>query len=218
MGAPAADRVWSAGHGGDGLMSVKVCTAEFMLSTVAGLDMRRTWFPRVVAERFLESTKDGTITRAPDAVVMIDGDVTWFNNSPDPQMVAVQVTRAPRTIVAQNPSTVVIHDSWSWAKGASPTADYPSIMQDAFGGRAQIDRPEASAEALKFGRLFIDGDSTQAMVPIGELAPMHSLHFRYIASVQTPGIWTSPSEFEPRWEAHARWARLIVLAGPVGSA
>ncbi|OMB79297.1 DUF7172 family protein [Mycolicibacterium conceptionense] len=198
-------------------MSIKVCTSEYMLSTVDGLDMRRAWFPRVVAEAFLESTKDGTISRAPDPVTMIDGDVTWFNNSPDPQVVALQVTRAPRTIVAQNPGTVVIHDAWSAAKGVSPVADYPSVTQDAFGGRAQIDRPEASAENLLFGRLFLDGDSTQAMVPIGVLPPKHSMHFRYVCSVQTPGTWTSPSEFESRMEAHARWTRLVALASPVGA-
>lgn len=199
-------------------MSVKPCTAEYMLATVDGMDMARTWFPRVVAERFLQSTKDGEITRAPDPVTMIDGDVTFYNNSRDPQIVMVQVHRAPRSILAQNPSTVVIHDSWSWAKGVSPVADYPSITQDAFGGRAQIDRPENAADALKFGRLFIDGESSQAQIPIGELPPKHSLHFRYICAVQTPGTWTAPSEFEPRWEAHARWTRLRVLASPVGSA
>lgn len=198
-------------------MSIKVCTSEYMLSTVAGLDMSRSWFPRVVAEAFLESTKDGTISRAPDPVTMIDGDVTWFNNSPDPQIVALQVTRAPRTIVAQNPGTVVIHDAWSAAKGVSPVADYPSVTQDAFGGRAQIDRPEAAAENLLFGRLFLDGDGTQAMVPVGVLPPKHSMHFRYVCSVQTPGTWTSPSEFESRIEAHARWTRLVVLASPVGA-
>lgn len=202
---------------GGAAVSIKVCTSEYMLSTVAGLDMRRSWFPRVVAEAFLESTKDGKIERSPDPVTMIDGDITWFNNSPDPQFVALQVTRAPRTIVAQNPGTVVIHDAWSSAKGVSPVADYPSVTQDAFGGRAQIDRPEAAAADLLFGRLFLDGDSTQAMVPIGELPPMHSMHFRYVCSVQTPGTLTTPSEFEPRMEAHARWTRLVLLASPRGA-
>lgn len=51
---------------------------------------------------------------------MIDGDLSWFNNSRDPQIIAVQVNRAPRTIVSQNPGTVVIHDAWSVAKGVSP--------------------------------------------------------------------------------------------------
>ncbi|ORA38126.1 DUF7172 family protein [Mycobacterium aquaticum] len=199
-------------------MTVKPCTMEGMLATVDGLDMARHWFPRIVAERFLESTKDGTISRAPDPVTMISGDIDWYNNTGDPQVVAVQVNRAPRSIVAQNPGTVVIHDAWSHAQGVSPTADYPSIVQDAFGGRAQVDRPEARAEDLKYGRLFIDGDGSQAWVPIGVLPAKHSLHFRYLAAVQTPGVWTSASEFESRWEAHARWARLLVFATPVGSA
>jgi hypothetical protein len=198
-------------------MSIRICTGEYLFSTVAGLDMRRTWFPQVVAERFLESTKDGEITRAPDPVTMIDGDLTYFNNSPDALMIQVQVIRAPRTIVAQSPATVLIHDAWSWATGVDPTADYPSVMQDAFGGRVQINRPEIAAKDLKFGRFFAECDTSQVWVPIGELAPKQSLHFRYVASVQTPGTWTTPSEFEPRWEANAYWTRLLAFATPVGS-
>ncbi|OHU29012.1 hypothetical protein [Mycobacteroides chelonae] len=198
-------------------MSIKVCTSEHMLSTVTGLDMRRNWFPDIVAERFLESTKDGPISRSPDPVTMIDGDLTYFNNSPDPVFMTVQVIRAPRSIVAQNPGTVVIHDAWSWAVGKSPTADYPSVIQDSFGGRGQIDRPENAADKLLYARLFLDGDSTQAWVTIGQLDPYESLHFRYLAAVQTPGVWTTPSEFEPRWEAQARWTRLLAFSMPVGS-
>lgn len=198
-------------------MSIKVCTAEGLLSTVDGMDLSRSYFPRIVAESFLESTKDGPIQRAPDPVTMIDGDLTWFNNSSDAQMVTVQVIRAPRTIVAQSPSTVVIHDAWSWAVGASPTADYPTIIQDAFGGRVQLDRQEVAAEDLRYGRFFADGDSAQSWVPIGRVEPMESLHFRYLAAVQTPGAFTAPSEYEPRWEAAARWTRLLALAAPVGS-
>ncbi|BBY78875.1 hypothetical protein H7I53_17865 [Mycolicibacterium pulveris] len=198
-------------------MSLRVCTSEYMLSTVDGLGMRRTWFPRIVKERFLESTKDGEITRAPDPVVMIDGDIDWYNATPDRQAVTVQIIRAPRSIVAQNPSTVVIHDSWSFAKGARHVvADYPSVTQDAFGGRAQVNRASAAAKDLAYGRLFVDGESSQVWVPIGVLEPGESMHLRYVASVQTPGVWTAPSEFESRWEAHALWTRLLVFAGPVG--
>lgn len=199
-------------------MSIKICTSEYMISTVDGTDMRRNWFPRVIAESFLESTKDGEIQRSPDPVTTIDGDLTWFNNSPDPQVVTVQLIRAPRTIVAQNPTTVVIHDAWSFAKGVSPTADYPTVIQDSFGGRVQLDRQEVAPEDLRFGRFFADCDSSMAWVPLGEIPAQHSFHFRYIAAFQTPGAWTSPSEFEPRWEAYARWARLLAFANPVGSA
>lgn len=197
-------------------MTVKICTSEYMLGTVAGLGMRRNWFPRIVAEAFLESTKDGEIKRSPDPVTMIDGDISWTNNSPDAQMIFVQVLRAARSVVAQSPSTVVIHDAWSFAVGASPTADFPSVVQDTFGGKMQIDRPAAAAADLKYGRFFADCDSAQAWVTVGQVDPQESVHFRYLAAVQTPGVWTKPSEFDALWEAKARYARLLVFATPLG--
>lgn len=187
-----------------------------MLSTGRGLGLSRAWFPRVVAEAFLESTKDGEIKRAPDPVTMIDGDISWTNNDSDAQAVFVQILRAPRSIVAQSPSTVVIHDAWSFAVGRSPTADFPSVMQDSFGGKLQFDRPAAAAADLVYCRQFFDSDATQAWVSVGVVEPQESLHFRYLAAVQTPGVWTVPTEFDARWEASARWARLLVFATPVG--
>lgn len=197
-------------------MTVKLCTSEYFLSTVDGAGPRRAWFPRIVAEAFLESSKDGEIKRSPDPVTMISGDLSWTNNSKAPQVIFVQVIRAPRSIVAQSPSTVVIHDAWSWAVGPSPTADYPSVIQDTFGGKLQYDRPSAAAADLKFARQFFDSDSSQAWVTIGRVEPQESLHFRYLAACQTPGVWTMPTEFDARWEANARWARLIAFALPVG--
>lgn len=197
-------------------MSIKVCV-EDMVSTVEGTDMRRAWFPRIVAEAFLEATKDGAIKRAPDPVTTIDGDLTWFNNSDMDQHVTVQVLRGPRTILAQSPSTVVLHDAWTWAVSQNPTADYPSVHQDTFGGRVQIDRTSVSGADLQYGRFFYDTDSSAEWVTIGVVPAHEVLHFRYLAAVQTPGIWTTPTEFTPRWEANARWTRLIAFAGPVGS-
>lgn len=197
-------------------MTVKICTYEYMLGNVNGLGARRSWYPRIVAEAFLESTKDGEIKRSPDPVTMIDGDLSWTNNTPDPQYLFVQVLRAPRSVVIQSPSTVVIHDAWSYAVGRSPTADFPSVIQDTFGGKLQFDRPAAAAADLKFARQFFDGDSAQAWVTVGRVDPQEAMHFRYLAAVQTPGVWTSPSEFDARWEANARWARLLAFATPVG--
>jgi len=197
-------------------MSVKICTSEYMLGTVDGLGMTRSWFPRIVSEAFLESTKDGEISRSPDPVTMIEGDLSWTNNHDDAQHVFVQVLRAPRSIVAQSPCTVVIHDAWSYAVGKSPTADYPSVMQDTCGGKLQFDRPAAAAADLVYCRQFFDSDSSQAWVTVGRVDPQESMHFRYLSAVQTPGVWTTPSEFDPRWEANARWARILVFATPVG--
>ncbi|ABD58151.1 hypothetical protein PBI_COOPER_34 [Mycobacterium phage Cooper] len=197
--------------------SLKICTAEYMISDVRGIGVRQTWLPHVVAEQFLESTKDGEIKLAPDPVTMIDGDLTWFNNSPDPVKVMVMVHRAPRSIVAQNPATVVIHDAWSHQVGKSPSADYPSVIQDTFGGRLQVDRASVAKDLLQFGRYFLDGDDSQTYVNLGVVPAKQSFHFRYLAAVQTPGVWTQPSEFEPRWEAYARWTRLVAIGSPVGA-
>ena len=81
----------------------------------------------------------------------------------------------------------------------------------------QVDRPEVAPADLQFGRFFFDFDSCQEWVSVGVVPSMQLLHFRYLAAFQTPGVWTTPSEFEPRWEASARWARLLAFATPVGS-
>lgn len=199
-------------------MSLKICTAEYMISSDKGTGVSRTWLPRLVKEQFLESTKDGEIKLSPDPVTMIDGDLTWFNNSRDYQRVWVLIHRAPRSIVAQSPATVVIHDAWSHRIGETPVADYPSVIQDTFGGRLQIDRASVGRADLQYARYFFDGDDSQVWQDIGVVPPQQSFHFRYIAAVQTPNVWTVPTEFEPRWEAHARWTRLVALGAPAEAA
>lgn len=195
-------------------MSIKVCVAPNLISTVNGIGLARTWFPRIVKEAFLESTKDGEIERSPDPVTMIEGDLTFFNNSDADLQMWVHVLRAPRSIVTTNPVTVVIHDSWSWAVGVNPQADYPSVNQDSFGGKLQIDKASTSGEDLKFGRYFLDGDDCETSVDIGLVPAMESLHFRYRAAVQTPGVWTTPTETTPMYEAKAFWTRLQAFTIP----
>jgi len=198
-------------------MSVKICTGAYMLSDQNGVGLRRNWFVGVVAQAFLTSTKDGKIDRAPDPVTMIDGDLTWFNNSPDPVHITVQVHRAPRIIVTTNPIEVVLHDAWSFDVGENPTADYPSVIQDTMGGKFQIDRDSVAADQLQFAKYFLEADDCQVPVTVGEVPAGESLHFRYLCAVQTPGVWTQATEFEPRYEASAYWTRLLAIARPVGS-
>lgn len=195
---------------------IRPCTGEFLLATADGLGMRDTWFPRVVAEAFLKSTKDGEIKRAPDPVTMISGDLTYYNNTPDRQAIAVLVARAPRGVIAQSPGTVVIHDAWSFDVGTSPSATVPTVTQDSFGGKCQIDRDSVAPADLLYGRVFYDCDATQAWVNIGLVKPGESLHFRYLAACQTPGVWTEADtdNFTSRWEAHARYTRLRAFAMP----
>lgn len=198
-------------------MSLKLCTGEYLISDSRGFGLRQNYLPRVVSEQFLESVKDGEISRAPDPVTMIDGDLTWHNNTDDVQMLFVQEHRAPRTLVSQSPGTVVIHDAHSFAIAKNPQADFPSITQHMTGARLQIDRGSVARDQLLYGRIFMDYDESWAWNDLGEIQPGESVHYRYLAAVQTPGVWTLPSEFDPRWEAHARWTRLRMYATPRGS-
>lgn len=199
-------------------MSLKLCVGEYMLSDHRGLGMRKNYFPRIVTQAFLKSTRDGTIERSPDPVTMIDGDLSWHNNTPDVQALTLQIHRAPRTIVAQSPSTVVIHDAFSFRTGVSPAANFPVIKQSRHGGRLQCDRASVARDEVKYARLFFDFDDSTSWHTLGEIPPGHTVHVRHLVAVQTPGIWTLPSEFDPRWEAHARWSRLRLWAAPRGSA
>lgn len=188
-----------------------------MLSDTRGLSPRRTWFPRVVDEAFLTSTKDGTIQRAPDPVTMIDGDIAWTNETGDDQQVSVHILRSSRGIVVSNPSTVILIDAWSWDIGVNPQADFPSVTSDAVGGGLQIDRASVAPDSLQFAQVFIDGDNTQAYADVGVVPDGQVLHFRYMCSVQTPGVWTESTDWTPRFEANARYARLSVVAAPVAA-
>lgn len=197
--------------------NLKICSFEYLLSTVDGLGVATDWLPRVVKQAFLQSTKDGDVSISPDPVTMISGDLSWYNNTDDSQFICVIVHRAPRSIVAQSPTTVIIQDAWTTLISPVGTAaDYPSVDADSIGGRLQIDRPDANPDDLLYGRYFLNMDDSQAYVPVGVLPPTWTFNFQYLAAIQTPGTWIEPTQFDGRWEATANWARLIALASPVG--
>jgi hypothetical protein len=197
--------------------NLRIMTAEYMISNTAGLGVKTNWLPRVVTQAFLQSTKDGDIQISPDPVDMITGDMTWFNDTGDPQVIWVLVHRAPRAITAQNPCTVIITDGWTSQIGVNPQANSPGVSDDWFGGKLQIDRPATLAADLHYARYFLEGDDLVSYVPVGVVPPTQMFQFRYRAAVQTPGVWTEPTVFQGEYMAYAYWTRLVALASPVGS-
>lgn len=191
-------------------MSLKICTAEFMVSDAKGFGLSQTWLPRIVAERFVQSTRDGTVARAPDPVPFIDADLAWTNTSTDPQHLTVSVHRASRSLVTSDPNTLVFDDAVSWSVGKSPTAARPAAVDNGIGGRIKRAR---STQNLKFSRLFIDRGDWVSYHDIGPVLPEQSIHFRYMCLFSTPGEWRA--SVQPRYEASARWARLRAFASPM---
>lgn len=196
-------------------MSIKVCTSEHVISTTAGMAMRRTWFPSYLKGAYLLSTKDGEIQRSPDPVTMIEGDLAFYNNSPAALDVWVTVQRAPRSIVTTQPGTVILQEAYTFDVGIDPSAEEPSVFRDAFGGKMQTDKAATSGKDLKYGRYFLDDLDSLVKVPCGTVPAEQGLHFRYICAVQTPGVWTTPTEEPPRYEANARYVRLFADSLPV---
>lgn len=199
-------------------MSLKVCTGPHLISTVDGTGLAKSWFPGVVDEVFLESTKDGEIQRAPDPVTMIDGDLYWTNGGTEALTGTVIVKRAPRTILTTDPCTVLIQDAWSWVINASPQADSPSVTADSAGGKMQTNKASTASKDLAYGRFTLEIDESEVTVPVGVIPPGEALHFRYLAAAHTPGLWISSDDpdDDPRYEAHAYWTRLLLFVTPGG--
>ena len=199
------------------LTNLKIATAEYMLSTTAGLGVTKSWLPQVVQQAFLQSINDGNVAVSPDPVTMISGTMSWFNAAADPVDVWVIVHRAPRGIIAQDPCTVIITDGWTWQVGLNPVANTPSVSDDQFGGKLQIDRPNTLAANLQYARYFLQCDDSVVYVPIGIVPCQQRFVFSYVAGVQTPNVWTMPTAFQAEYMAYSYWTRLIALASPMGS-
>ena len=195
-------------------MGLALCCAEHMISDRNGIGLRSTWFPRVVDEAMLKATKDGEIQYAPDPVTTIEGSLYWFNNTPDDQSVSVLVKRAPRSIITTNPCTVTLQDAWTFQVSKNPTADDPAISTDGFGGKLMKNTASTAADKLEFCRLFLDCDVSQVWVPLGVVPAREAFHFRYLCAVFTPGLWIEAEKPAPRYEAKARFTRLIAFASP----
>ncbi len=192
-------------------MSLKVCTSEAMLSTDRGLEFTSAWLPRLVAERFVGSVKDGTVDRAPDPLPFIGADFSWTNTTDLSQHLYVGIHRASRSFVTTNPNAVVIDDAVSWDIGESPSAPRPSTTNlNGIGGKIQMTRP--SNAKVQFGYLFGDRDDYIFNVEVGHVIPGDTLHFRYACLYSTPGTWRVSDD--PRYEAFCRWVRLRCWAAP----
>jgi hypothetical protein len=193
------------------MTSVKVCTAEWMLSDPRGMEFGREWMPRIVSERFLTSGMDGVIERTPDPLPMIEGDLVWTNSTPSDQHLIAVLLRAPRSLVTSSPNTVVMDDAVSWDVGVSPNAPLPAASRSGIGGRMKNTR--ATTKKIAFGRVFMDRDDAVSYYDLGPVYPDRTAHFRYRCLLSTPGEWRTPNQ--NRHEAYARWARLMFLASPM---
>lgn len=191
-------------------MTVKICTAEWMVSDTGRLGLAPGWFPRLVAERMATSGRDGVVDRAPDPIPFIDAEMTWQNTSGSPQHLYVSVHTASRSLITSNPNTLALDDAVSFDVGVNPRATVPVGVASGVGGRLKTTRGNA---ALQYGRYMTDYEDSVMYVHVGEVPDGQAAQFRYRCLFSTPGEWRAA--VNPRYEAYARWARLRMFASPM---
>lgn len=190
-------------------MSLRICTAEFIVSDSTGTGFSQAWLPFLAADRMATSGKDGNVDRAPDQVPFIDSEILWTNTYADPVHPMVSIHRAPRSLVTSSPNTLVLDDAWTWDIGLSPAAPTPLGTNSGVGVRFQT---RQSAYSLVYTRFFRDFPDSVSYVEMDAVDPGQTLHFRYRCLYSTPGGWRTP--VQPLHIAQARWARLRLWIAP----
>lgn len=190
-------------------MSLRICTAEFMVSESSGTGFSNAWIPNLVAESMVTSGKDGTVDRSPDQVPFIDGEMIWTNSYDDPVYAMASVGKAPRSITTSTPNTLVLDDAYSWDIGISPSAPTPFGANNGSGERIQNSPTTIPVGYLRYFRDFPDAVN---YVSLGTADPGESVHFRYRCLFSTPGNWRAA--VQPLFLAYARYARLRLWVSP----
>lgn len=190
-------------------MSLKICTAEFLISDSHGTGFSQAWLPFVAAERMATSGKDGNVDNAPDQVPFIESEILWTNSYDDPVHTMASIGRAPRSIVTSAPNTLVLDDAWTWDIGISPAAPLPTGTNSGVGMRCET-RP--SFQPVIYTRYFRDFPDSTSYQDLGQVDPGETVHFRYRCLFSTPGAWRTP--VQPLMTAQARWARLRLWVAP----
>lgn len=191
-------------------MSITICSSDWLFSGPRGTGLADGWMPRIVAERFTTSTKDGNVERSPDAVPFIDAELTWTNSLDTAQECWLSTHRAPRTMVASNPNSYVLDDALSWDIGVSPNAPAPFASENGVGCKLQT--TPFAINQVTYGRLFRGWDDSTRFELVGTVDPGETVHVRYRALFTTPGQWRAPAQ--ALQVVRAYWVRLRLWAIP----
>ncbi|EHI13134.1 hypothetical protein KEK_08132 [Mycolicibacterium thermoresistibile ATCC 19527] len=193
-----------------------VCIDENLTTDDAGQLRLQPWaVPRLVADVRANSGGDGRVYPATTlpGKLLIDGRVAWRNDTPIDQRILIRITRGPRSWITSNPNAIQFRDRWTFAVDAEPAEPITTGIYNGHTGSAidfgtnSVAEPQPGVEWM-----WTDTNSSDEWVPY-PIEPGQHFRLRYRCYVWTPPPWSdNANKNQPRHEAHARWARLQLIA------
>lgn len=195
------------------------CVAEHLRVGEDGKLRLAPWStPRNVLDEIARSNADTTkllqTINVERALLLVNWQGSWLNDTPITHMVRVQVTRRYKRWVTSNPNAVQFRDRWSSAIDAEPAEPVVSDTLNGQTGSAGDIGTNTVAEPQpgKFWHWWGTNTSDEWLGPI---EPGERFNLAYRAYVWTPPPWSNnANKGAPGHEAEAGYARLAIHAMP----
>jgi len=181
------------------------------------LQMAPCSVPQLVADARFDSGADGNITETTTAPgkLLIDGQLSWRNNTPVVHNVVIRVTRRYRHWITSNPNAVQFRDRWTWGiDTAALTEPITTSIYNGQVGSANDIGTNTVAEPNQglYEQWWGTGCNDEWVGPIN---PGSILQVWYRCYVWTPPPWSDNANLNnPKHLAEAGWTRVQLIAYP----
>lgn len=147
--------------------------------------------------------------------LMIDQQMSWYNDTPLDHHVRIIVTRGWRSWVTSNPNSIELVDRWESAVDGLPPMPVPTDNVSSRAGSA-IDLATDTVSVPKPGRHWEWTDAASQDEWVGPLEPGETLNLWYQAYFWTPPPWADNANRDaPEHSVRANYTRIQLMVFPV---
>lgn len=147
--------------------------------------------------------------------LLIDQQVSWYNDTPLDHQVRIIVTRGWRSWVVSNPNAIQIRDRWESAIDDVPPMPVSLDNINSQTG-SSIDLSTNTVSEPKPGRHWVWNDAGMEEEWIGPLEPGQTINVWYQAYVWTPYPWAdNANRNSPQHSVKANYTRLTLMVFPI---
>lgn len=199
-------------------VTTNVCVDENLgIDNTGKLHLQPWSVPRPVISEIARSTSDGPIQQEIPLPgrLLLNLAVSWRNDTPLPQGLAISTTRGPRAWIVSNPNAIQFRDRYTWAVDDTPATPIVTTTYNSKCGSA-FDLGTNSVAEPKPGRQWMWTDITTTTEYLARLIePGETFNLWYRCYVWTPDPWSdNANKNSPHHWAGAGWVRMDVEALP----